>query len=120
MTTPVVVLLMLLLIGLVFVLLASSCFFHRGSIRIVVLLCPVRIKPGLKNTNKQIPVKTSNPGWNPSYYTVSSTGFASFDRSFSSGEFFDRNRSKTSIAISILLIPTMMVILHVEYADRSL
>jgi len=39
-----------------------------------------------KNNNQQIPVKISNPGRNPSYYTVSSTGFASFDQVFLSGE----------------------------------
>jgi len=49
---------------------------------------------GLKDTNQQIPGKTSNPGRNLSYYTVSSTGFASFDRVFSSGELLDRDRSK--------------------------
>jgi len=46
---------------------------------------PAKSKPGLKDTNQQIHVKTSNPGRNPSYDTVSSTGFASFDQGFSSG-----------------------------------
>ena len=47
---------------------------------------PPRVNPAKKNRNKQILVKTSNPGRNPSYprsKPVSSTGFASFDRGFS-------------------------------------
>ena len=59
---------------------------------------PALSKPGLKNTNPQIPVTTSNPGRNPSYprsKPVSSPGFASFDRVCSSGKALDRDRSKT-------------------------
>jgi len=43
-------------------------------------------------------MKPSNPARNPSYprsKLVSSTGFASFDRGFSSGELLDWDRSKT-------------------------
>jgi len=50
-----------------------------------------------QNTNQQILVKTSNHGRSPSYYTVSSAGFASFDRVSSSSKLVDRDRLKLSI-----------------------
>jgi len=61
---------------------------HRSIYIRVRIHLPGESRPGLKTTNQKISVKTSNPGRTPSYYTVSSAGFASFDRGFSSSELF--------------------------------
>jgi len=71
-------------------------FADALDVRDFVFLLPVYGKPGLNNTNPQIPVKTSNPGRNRSKPQLSDHVFASFDRGFSSGELFDRDRYKTS------------------------
>ena len=47
---------------------------------------PLRVNPVKKIPISKSPSKLATPGRSPSYYTVSWTGFASFDRVFSSGK----------------------------------
>jgi len=66
-----------------------------------------RSKPQLRSTgfasfDRFFSTRVTNPGRNRSKPQLSSTGVASFDRGFSSGERFDRNRCTTSILVRAL------------------
>jgi len=57
---------------------------------------PVRVNPVKKLAISKSSSKLATPVEIPAKPQLSSTGFASFDRGFSSGELFDRDRSTTS------------------------
>jgi len=59
-------------------------------------ISPVRVNPVKKIPSSKSPSKLATPVETPAKPKLSSTGFASFDRVFSSGELFDRDRSKTA------------------------
>jgi len=57
---------------------------------------PVRVNPVKKIPISKSPSELATPVETPAKAQLSSTGFASFERDFSGGELFDRDRSKTS------------------------
>jgi len=58
---------------------------------------PFRANPVQKKPISKFLLKLATPVETPAKSQLSSTGFASFDRVFSSGELFDRDRSKIKV-----------------------
>ena len=77
------------------------CIYIYIYIYLEILQCLVRANPVYTIPISKSPSQLATPVETPAKPQPSSTGFASFDRGFSSGGIFDRDRSKPSFIMII-------------------